>query len=301
MKKILIGGSVLVLFALLWVGAGEIGATAKEDVSAGEETKRYAVGSDRESTDSSQDESEDSEADSVSNLAKIISEIAERIKMVEARESTVSEEGLLYKIETSGGNNLGMVPIVNGSAVVLLDGSSASTYQGDYSPEEMSALSLKLEEKTTQATESGKIDAWAFYRESALRTFEIPAGVATIEKFAFSRSSLGSIEIPEGVTTIGYGAFYHCDALSDVTIPASVTTIEENAFSHTPWLENWMTGGVETEETPDGEEAAESSEVSDDGDFLIVGDGILLAYRGNEENPELPVGVKSVVPGAIGE
>ena len=79
-------------------------------------------------------------------------------------------------------------------------------------------------------------------------------------------------------------------------IPESVTVIEENAFSHTPWLENWMAGG--TEETA---EETGITETSDADDFLIVGDGILLAYRGSETDPELPAEVKSIVPGALGE
>ena len=315
-KKLLIGCSVFILFALIWVGARNINATAETDVSSGEETKRYAVNSGRKDADSSEDEiedtakedadesaedeieadvSEDEEDISKAENSDAVSEDDSSEEISEASESVASEEGVLYTIKTSAGNNLGMVPIVNGNAVVLMDGSYASTYQGDYAPEEMSALTLKLEEKTAQALSSGEIDAWAFYREAQLRDFEFPEGVASINKFAFARSGLNSITIPEGVTSIGYSAFYHCDSLSDVTIPESVTTIEENAFSHTPWLENWMAGGQEAEE---GEEVSEASETSD---FLIVGDGILLAYRGSEVEPELPPEVKSVAPGVLEE
>lgn len=221
----------------------------------------------------------------------------------ETADSVASDGDVLYTIKTSSGGNLGMVPIVNGNAVVMMDGSYASTFQGEYKPEEVSALSLKLEEETAQAISSGEIDAWAFYRESQLRNFEFPEGVTSIGKFAFSRSGLNSVTIPEGVTSIGYAAFYHCDDLSNVVIPNSVTTIEENAFAHTPWLENWMAGGTNAEDAdmPDGEETTEESDSSDESDFLIVGDGILLAYRGSEKNPELPEGVKSVVPGALGK
>lgn len=163
----------------------------------------------------------------------------------------------------------------------------------------MSALTLKLEEEAAQALSSGEIDAWAFYRESQLRDFEFPEGITSIDKFAFARSGLNSITIPEGVTTIGYSAFYHCDSLSDVMIPKSVTTIEENAFAYTPWLENWLAGGEDAEE--ESEEESDDSEAVEADDFLIVGDGILLAYRGSETNPELPPEVKSVAPGALGE
>ena len=45
-----------------------------------------------------------------------------------------------------------------------------------------------------------------------------------------------------------------------MVIPGTVTEIEPSAFEHTAWLQNWERSGS--------------------GDFLIVGDGILLDYRG---------------------
>lgn len=319
MKKIiLIGCSVLGLFALIWAGARTISATAETDVSAGEEKKRYAVSNGSKEAASSEEPEEDAaEEDAEDAIEEETGDKAEEVEaasleeeegssdsdLVEAvseiTESAASDENVLYQIETSTGSNLGMVPIVNGNAIVLMDGSHASTYQGDYAPEEMSALTLKLEEEAAQALSSGEIDAWAFYRESQLRDFEFPEGITSIDKFAFARSGLNSITIPEGVTTIGYSAFYHCDSLSDVMIPKSVTTIEENAFAYTPWLENWLAGGEDAEE--ESEEESDDSEAVEADDFLIVGDGILLAYRGSVTNPELPPEVKSVAPGALGE
>lgn len=302
-KNILIGCGMLILIALVWVGARNMNATAETDVSSNEEAKRNAESTDvkepeEEETENAAEQTDDPEVEaesseeaeeesSESGLSDAVSKIAESIK---------SEEGVLYVIETSAGNNLGMVPIVNGSAVVLLNG-NVPTYQGDYMPEEMSAFGLKLEDEIAKASSNGKISEWAFYREAMLREFTFPQEVTAIEKFAFARSGLGSVVIPEGVTSIGYSAFYHCDALSDVTIPDSVTNIGENAFAHTPWLENWISGGGDEE----AEDGAAVEAASDSDDFLIVGDGILLAYRGSEENPEIPAEVKSVVPGVFGE
>ena len=39
--------------------------------------------------------------------------------------------------------------------------------------------------------------------------------------------------------------------------------------------------------------------LSKNSDFLIVGDGVLIAYRGNAENVEIPAEVKTIAPGAF--
>ncbi len=205
----------------------------------------------------------------------------------------MAEEKVLYRIETSAGRNIGMTPVVGGSAVVLINGKSVSVRRGEYLPPEQSAFSLKLDEAIRKAASDGVMSAWIFYRETKLQEFVILEGVTTIEKFAFARSGLRSMVIPDGVTSIGVGAFYHCDSLTEVTIPNSVTMIEKNAFTHTPWLNNWLAGGDALGNEVSGNDVS--------GDFLIVGDGILLAYRGNEANPELPADVKSVVPGVLRE
>lgn len=300
-KGILIGCIVLALAALAWFGGrklfgskdadtevsgvgdsgvsvsgAEINETAADDTEA--ETVSENTPQQEGAEASEEAESMDDIKENTSGEETVAAEIGAVVEAV--KEAVVpSDEGLLYSIETSAGNNLGMVPIVNGNAVVLMDGGSGTTHQGEYVPKEQSAFQMKLEEQKSLAASEGAIKAWAFYRESAMRDFEFPEGVTAIEKFAFARSGIQSVTIPEGVTSIGNGAFYHCDDLSEVTIPDSVTVIEENAFEHTPWLEKWK---------------AESTE-----DFLIVGDGILLAYRGSEESPELPLEVKSIAPGAF--
>lgn len=309
MKKIvLIGGGVLVLLALIWGGIKFFGKSSEEDaemdVSSGNVSAETDVSSGN--ADISQNDQADptvSGSDMEGSVSgSDVNGAAEEETAAEsseedilAEEAAFSDEDVLYTINTSAGGNLGMVPIVNGNAVVLMDGGSGVTYQGEYVPEEQSALQSKVNEVTASASSTGKIGAGAFYREAMLKDFTFPEGVDAVEKFAFARSNLQSVAIPEGVTSIGYGAFYHCDSLTDVTIPDTVTTIEENAFSHTPWLENWMVAGTGTA----SEEPAGDGNMADEGDFLIVGDGILLAYRGADADPELPAEVKSVVPGAL--
>ena len=117
------------------------------------------------------------------------------------------------------------------------------------------------------------IAAQAYY-DDAMTSYSIPGDVVRIGEFSFARSGLQAVTIPEGVEEIGYAAFYHCDALNDVTIPKSVRNIEAAAFEQTPWLSQWKQSGS--------------------GDFLIVGDGILLAYRGSGGEVTIPEGVKRI-------
>ncbi len=117
------------------------------------------------------------------------------------------------------------------------------------------------------------IAAQAYYRDE-MTDYEIADGIVRIGEFAFARSGLESITIPDGVEEIGYAAFYHCDSLTDVVIPESVQEIAVAAFAKTPWLSDWEENGGE--------------------DFLIVGDGILLDYRGDDSVVEIPDEVKRI-------
>lgn len=123
-----------------------------------------------------------------------------------------------------------------------------------------------------------KIAFQAFYQDSDLTEYTIDEGITQIGEFAFARSGLTRVVIPEGVTRICYGAFYHCDQLSEVTIPDSVTEIEPYAFDKTPWIENMKTATYP---------------------FLIVGDGILIAYDGSDSVINIPNGVKQIGPGVF--
>lgn len=130
-------------------------------------------------------------------------------------------------------------------------------------------------------TEVGnKIAMQAYYASRNLGDYTIPEYITDIGDFAFARSNLNSIEIPEGVTHIGYAAFYHCDDLNSVSIPSTVTDIDGYAFDNTPYISNFK------------------SNVSG-GDYLIVGDGILLAYGGSDSVISIPEGVKKIAPGVF--
>lgn len=117
-----------------------------------------------------------------------------------------------------------------------------------------------------------------YYKQKNVISYEIDESVKRIGRLAFAESGLKAIEIPDNVEQIEYGAFMLCKELDKVTISDSVTSIGTKAFEGTGWLDEWKSG------KPTGE--------SDD--FLIVGDKILIAYRGNSEHVKIPEGVKQI-------
>ena len=118
----------------------------------------------------------------------------------------------------------------------------------------------------------------AYYKQKSLTSYEIGDDIENIGRLAFAESGLKAITIPEGVTQIEYGAFMSCTNLDTVTIAETVTSIGTKAFEGTKWLNDWKNA------TASG----------DAEDFLIVGDGILLAYRGTSEHVQIPEGVKQI-------
>lgn len=117
-----------------------------------------------------------------------------------------------------------------------------------------------------------------FYKQKSLTNYAIGETIKSIGRLAFAESGLKSVDIPEGVTRIEYGAFMSCMDLGTVTIADTVSSIGTKAFEGTKWLNDWKNG-----ESAGGED-----------DFLIVGDGFLLAYRGGSEHVQIPEGVKQI-------
>lgn len=64
------------------------------------------------------------------------------------------------------------------------------------------------------------------------RNTVIPSDVKRIDNYAFSFSPMKEIEIPDGVASIGKYAFSECVGLEKIKIPSSVKLIEEHAFDY---------------------------------------------------------------------
>ncbi|MBQ7775729.1 MAG: leucine-rich repeat domain-containing protein [Lachnospiraceae bacterium] len=170
---------------------------------------------------------------------------------------------------------MGSTSIVGNKAVVLMDNTTMEASNG---------ADIDVSIYQEKELEEVQILDWTYYGDKSLRKMELAEGTTEIGAFGFARSSLKSISLPQGLTKIEYAAFYHCDALDEIIIPNTVTRIEAKAFTFTPWLESFFDG---------------STELVGDSDFLIVGDGVLLAYRGASEKVIIPEGVKHIAAEAF--
>ncbi len=172
---------------------------------------------------------------------------------------------------------IGTSRVVAGNAFVFIDETD------NVNEEEMTQEPLDDQFKadfTVADDGSHSIAKKAYYQSTDFQQVAIDAGIDKIDDFAFSRSSATAVVIPEGVTHIGYGAFYHCEDLKKVEIPSTVTTIEPEAFSNTKYLSDWKNSG-------------------DADDFLVVGDGVLLAYKGDAAKVYIPDHVKKIAGGVF--
>jgi len=220
-------------------------------------------------TEQSKEEAQDEEDEETESITEIL-DVYNPLKPSDVSKLNVSD---YYGPDSS--DVIGKTRVVAGNAVVL--------YETE--PQQDTVVSEPVSEEFEPdfvAPDDGShdISKKQYYQATSFRKLTMDATIETIQDFSFARSSAESVVIPEGVTHIGYGAFYHCDDLKQVEIPSTVNTIEPQAFDETPYIANWKTGG-------------------DTDDFLVVGDGILLAYKGDGASVYLPAHVKKIAGGVF--
>ena len=171
-------------------------------------------------------------------------------------------------VETTTDTEISSTEVVSDRAYVIVGGGELTVNSGS-----------DAKKTSTDAAEAA-MKPYAHYLDQTLSEYIFPSDITVVGDFAFARTRLQNVNIPSGVTSIGKGAFYHCDNLTEVNIPSSVSSIGEKAFAYTPWYQNW-----ENDSSAD--------------DFLIVGDGVLIGYKGSAESPEIPGTVKHIAPGVF--
>ncbi len=157
----------------------------------------------------------------------------------------------------------------------------------------------------------------AFASCSQIEVLSIPVSVAEIDELAFSGcSQIKEISIPDEVTEIGrmafanctslkivnFGeklkkvddyAFMGCTSLSELLLPASTEEIGRYAFFNCHSLAN---PGALSKVRSVGEYAFENTGWVNNynGDYLTVGDGLLVKYKGNGKKLSLDKKIKTV-------
>ena len=166
-----------------------------------------------------------------------------------------------------------------------------------YEVTSIGAASFKDNEKLKELDISGKIkviDTAAFAGCTSLNKVHISGTVKTIGESAFSGcTSLRQLSIDDGIQTIGKYAFSECSSLQSAVIPNSVDHIGDYAFINCTSLEKTQIpknlryfGGYALENT--------KWMKAQKGDFVIVGDGLLIKYIGESDIKSIPDKVKTI-------
>lgn len=99
----------------------------------------------------------------------------------------------------------------------------------------------------------------------------VPDSVTELDDYSFECcGNLRQIILPDSLKTIGRHSFSGCSSLKEICVPAGVTDIGSSAFYKTPLIDDFS------------------------GDYVTVGDGILIQYKGNGDSAVVPDNVKII-------
>lgn len=92
----------------------------------------------------------------------------------------------------------------------------------------------------------------------------LPSSICSVSPYAFLRNcAITSFKAADNLTSIGEGAFYQCSNLKEVDVTKAVSFIGADAFNGTKWLDSQT-------------------------DFVTLGDGILISYKGSQKSVTVP-------------
>lgn len=97
--------------------------------------------------------------------------------------------------------------------------------EADYNGINTVPVSVTNEGVTYAVTSIGEL---AFSFVMGLKDFTVPEGIRSIERWAFSESSLETIKLPSTLTRMGLGVFDVCESLTAITFPDGVTDMGED-------------------------------------------------------------------------
>lgn len=101
----------------------------------------------------------------------------------------------------------------------------------------------------------------------------IPDTVKYLSDALSETSKIISIDIPLSVTGISDYAFYNCSSLGDINIPSHISDIGTHILDKTTWL------------------------MAEDGDFITVGNSVLIHYSASDNEVVIPDGIKYIAGG----
>lgn len=119
------------------------------------------------------------------------------------------------------------------------------------------------------------------YPEAKSSTYVVPDGTKAIRLDAFNgNASIESVTVPDSVIEIGAEAFKDCTALAELIISNPDTTLGTDALAGCTSLNSYTMGN----------EVIQMSSY----DFDINENGVLISYRGNDENVIIPSSVNII-------
>lgn len=173
--------------------------------------------------------------------------------------------------------------------IIIADTVTNTTY-----PECFAFGCTNLKNVTTNISTITEISDSAFRACNELESFVVPSGVKTIGVYAFyGCKKLRNVTVPDTVETICVRAFSKCDNLEKFNVPTSIKEIGDYAFEDSLKLStvtfpkkdflvyrNVFSGTAFLNSFPS--------------DFIVVGDGVLIDYKGEATEVVVPDTVKRI-------